>query len=401
MNCKVARENELYEKYLLHQLDKVETEAFKAHFKKCVSCRNELSEQQRLISGLRAIGRQQMKAEIREQVPAREGRSSVSWGMALKVAAVLFIVALTPTILKLYRQAQPFEPQMAVLPSETESKVVPPPDLSTEEDAANFAVQGESNLNLRGNESVSTPGTASNASAEAPLRKSLAESELSEAQRLDAPEKLEASASQQKSQAEPRMEETMNRKRKSESSAMPVMVEPVEPRSAEPKASPQTSRSTAVSELSFSSLELAQGVSKRQSPAPAEQNVMKTFTPSGEQDVSLRDHSLPQAVSGTAQDQSGLISWQSPQRNLTVTVKLVSSVGDTSTGFPETFTVEAVQQDAGLWQMLWHLPVEMAKLDRKSVRIQQKNSSLLVKFGSEPEYEIPLQTGKTVARKLK
>jgi hypothetical protein len=106
MDCHHIQQNELHEKYLLGRLSKPEKSEYEKHLEGCEACREELAKQRAVIAGIRAAGRVEMKLRIRQQVgELRERQQSPGskWQMILKIAAVLFIVALIPSALYYFR----------------------------------------------------------------------------------------------------------------------------------------------------------------------------------------------------------------------------------------------------------------------------------------------------------
>jgi hypothetical protein len=100
MDCKTILENDLHERYVLGLLDESEKLKYEQHLDGCDSCQKQLEHERTLISGIRGVGRQEMKAEIRRQVEIeKSGKATVSWGMISKVAAVLLFVVITPAVI--------------------------------------------------------------------------------------------------------------------------------------------------------------------------------------------------------------------------------------------------------------------------------------------------------------
>lgn len=106
MNCQYIQQNDFHENYLLGRLSKAEESEYEKHIEGCDSCREELAKQRTLIGGIQAVGRQEMKQQIREQVEElrEQPRTNGSkWQMILKIAAVLFIIALIPSAIYYFR----------------------------------------------------------------------------------------------------------------------------------------------------------------------------------------------------------------------------------------------------------------------------------------------------------
>lgn len=113
MDCRYIREYDLGENYLLRRLSEGQRREFEAHVRSCVRCQRELAGQQQLLAALRHAGKQEMKAEIARQVAnLQESRPRWNWTAYAKIAVVLFMIILGPTLVYLYR-TQP-EARMAV-----------------------------------------------------------------------------------------------------------------------------------------------------------------------------------------------------------------------------------------------------------------------------------------------
>jgi hypothetical protein len=106
MDCHDIQQNEFHEQYILGRLNKAEVAEYEKHLEGCETCRDELAKQRTVIAGIQAAGREEMKQRIREEVgDLREQPESPGskWQMILKIAAVLFIVALIPSALYYFR----------------------------------------------------------------------------------------------------------------------------------------------------------------------------------------------------------------------------------------------------------------------------------------------------------
>ena len=108
MACKYSKKNEIFENYLLNRLSQSERSDFETHLKSCQACKTKLHEEKWLLAGLREIGKQDMKEEIRNQVRLKRSEKPVSdWGMILKVAAVILFVVITPGLIYYYQSVTP------------------------------------------------------------------------------------------------------------------------------------------------------------------------------------------------------------------------------------------------------------------------------------------------------
>ncbi len=98
MDCNYIQQNEIHEEYLLNRLPESEKYRYEKHIAECSSCKQELEKQKQLIASIRAIGKQEMKNEIKTQVEeVKAQQKSIDWQMILKVAAVVFVIALIPS----------------------------------------------------------------------------------------------------------------------------------------------------------------------------------------------------------------------------------------------------------------------------------------------------------------
>ena len=123
MDCKYILQNEIHEKYLLGKLEESEKDEYKKHLQECESCRKESEKQRLLINGIREIGRREMRDEISRQVEKeRSGKTTVNWGMLLKIAAVLLFFVIAPGIIYYY---QNIAPQPKAVSSEMEELIAP------------------------------------------------------------------------------------------------------------------------------------------------------------------------------------------------------------------------------------------------------------------------------------
>ena len=106
MDCHQIQQNELHEQYLLGRLSKTEKSEYEKHLEGCGACREELAKQKTVIAGIQAVGRKEMKLRIRDQVDElreQPGTIGSKWQMILKIAAVIFIIALIPSALYYFR----------------------------------------------------------------------------------------------------------------------------------------------------------------------------------------------------------------------------------------------------------------------------------------------------------
>jgi hypothetical protein len=108
MNCKYILDNEIHEKYLLGRLSEKEELEYKTHIKSCKKCISELNRQRLFISGIREIGKGEMKNEILQQVrERRKKRPAQNWGMIIKVAAAVLFIVIAPGMIYYYQNYAP------------------------------------------------------------------------------------------------------------------------------------------------------------------------------------------------------------------------------------------------------------------------------------------------------
>ena len=116
MDCNFIVKNEIHDKYLLHKLSDEEKQEYEQHIQDCERCRKELEHQRLIIGGIRQMGREEMKLEIRRQAEAyRKKRAGVNWTVILKTAAVILFLVLAPGMIYYYQYFAPLEKQKQTL----------------------------------------------------------------------------------------------------------------------------------------------------------------------------------------------------------------------------------------------------------------------------------------------
>jgi hypothetical protein len=151
MDCKYILQNEIHEKYLRGLLEDSEKTEYEKHLRECPSCQKEQQNQRILISGIRQIGRQEMKDEILRQVEQSEmEKTKTDWTTFLKIAAVIFLIIITPS---LFYYFQVIAPQHKALSPEIAEKV------SQEEKEDDFAVNGMKSETIKDEKSQKEAGT--------------------------------------------------------------------------------------------------------------------------------------------------------------------------------------------------------------------------------------------------
>ena len=108
MDCNFIEKNEMHEKYLLHKLNPADKMEYEQHLQDCTHCQKELEHQRLIIGGLRQMGREEMKLEIKRQVELHRQKSTgVNWSLILKTAAVILFFVLTPGMIYYYQYYVP------------------------------------------------------------------------------------------------------------------------------------------------------------------------------------------------------------------------------------------------------------------------------------------------------
>ena len=108
MSCQTYQ-TDVLEAYLRDQLPAGERAALEAHIATCADCRRRIDELQRLIGGLRAIGRREMKREIAEQaarIRAGHRRTGYPW---MQAAAVFLVVSFITSYWYVFHLSSPSE----------------------------------------------------------------------------------------------------------------------------------------------------------------------------------------------------------------------------------------------------------------------------------------------------
>ncbi len=116
MDCNFIEKNEIHEKYLLHKLSDEEKSEYEQHIRDCDRCRKELERQRLIIGGIRKMGHEEMKLEIKRQVEEyRKQTTGANWTLILKTAAVILFLVLTPGMIYYYQYYAPLEKQKQTL----------------------------------------------------------------------------------------------------------------------------------------------------------------------------------------------------------------------------------------------------------------------------------------------
>lgn len=112
MDIKQIHQENLHEKYLMQQMDEKERAEYEAFLETHPEMRTEMEDLRQLIHGIRAIGHQKMKAEIAAQIKEQNSQK-IDWGMYYKLAAVVLLFVLLPSVIYIQNQ-NPMEIPTAV-----------------------------------------------------------------------------------------------------------------------------------------------------------------------------------------------------------------------------------------------------------------------------------------------
>ncbi len=124
MNCIYNQTPEIYEDYLLNRLSEKEKEEFELHLSSCPLCQKELEFARVFIGGIREIGKQEMKAEIRRQVEQKQlAPAGFNWGILLRAAAVILFLVVAPGMIYYYWYFIPHQQQKLLTSSEETTDV--------------------------------------------------------------------------------------------------------------------------------------------------------------------------------------------------------------------------------------------------------------------------------------
>lgn len=107
MDCKYIRQNDIHEKYVMNRLSEAEKSEYEKHIEGCSSCREELNKEREIVEGIQRVGLQEMKNEIQQQVTdVKTRKQKLDWQMILKVAAVIFLIAIIPSAIYYFQTEQ-------------------------------------------------------------------------------------------------------------------------------------------------------------------------------------------------------------------------------------------------------------------------------------------------------
>ncbi len=120
MKCQFINNDDFFEDYILERLDEAEKQAFKGHLSECKVCSKKLAQQEKILIGIREVGRAEMKAEIKNQAELASSEK-FNWSAVTRIAALAFIFILTPTMYYVYKnQVQPESAPLAAQESLSE-----------------------------------------------------------------------------------------------------------------------------------------------------------------------------------------------------------------------------------------------------------------------------------------
>ncbi len=120
MTCQEIIRAELHELYLLDRLPDAQKSDYEAHLRDCPRCQQRLQHEKELLAGIQNAGRVAMKQEIQKQVLAAKTIRANRWSSVYRIAALVFILVLTPTVFFVYKtqvkQADLTRPQTEAIP---------------------------------------------------------------------------------------------------------------------------------------------------------------------------------------------------------------------------------------------------------------------------------------------
>ena len=392
MDCKYILQNEIHEKYLRGLLEDSEKTEYEKHLQECPSCQKEQQNQRILISGIRQIGRQEMKDEIRFQVKQSEmEKTKTDWTTFLKIAAVIFLIIITPS---LFYYFQVIAPQHNAIYPEIAEKI------SSEEKEDDFVVDEMKSTTIKDKKSPkeagakgvkpSSPSSSEQIAAETAVSKKRIVKEKTiappkkSARQEDDSESLEESVSQQDNKAI--ISESL-RSKKSDEDKNILLKEKREPLS------------------SFKETEFQRDnkLESKQPKAEISLPVMqKKLNGKGEgkrktADVSISslDEVLLEDISSSQlKSEEGQISAQAGGRGgaalpgtifkangIKVKVHLLDSsqelTKDKQNKPPQTFGVKLLKKDSLYWEMNWYVNSYFLKCDTADMNLQIMDDQII------------------------
>ena len=109
-NIHWTQDGELLEQFILHRVEGARRKELEAHLLTCEECQHAVRDEQQLVLGIKRVGRDEMKARLKQRVHAKSSETtprSAPWVRIASVAATLVVVF----GLGIYNQWIPFGPK--------------------------------------------------------------------------------------------------------------------------------------------------------------------------------------------------------------------------------------------------------------------------------------------------
>lgn len=352
MNCMYNQSPEIYEDYLLNRLSEEEKKEFELHLSSCSQCQKELEFTRIFIAGIREIGKQEMKAEIRRQVEQKPiAPTGFNWGILLRAAAIILFLLVAPGMIYYYWYFIPNQ-QQKLLPSLKE----------TTDFTAQIPSRPEGKLDRKGDETGKDQLLVKDKSEEQP-------SELNEQTTI---ENKAVSTDHVSAQIEADRE-----KRSIEEIPSPAVTAGTS--SEAYSAQPEKKLSGTIFFFDSSQIPIEKGVSR-----------FSTFKKSHTE----------QPLAPVSQ------FWQYRQNTQTIQISVQEirpSVSSTSPAeLPEKFPVQIISTNYSNIQMIWQLDTTRVKFDPSQLQIiMDSNNYLMVQWPSGTTYRIDTRQKNTEAVRIK
>ncbi|MCI0707995.1 MAG: zf-HC2 domain-containing protein [Ignavibacteriae bacterium] len=93
-NIHWTQDAELLEQFVLHRLDAARRKELEAHLLTCEECQSTVRDEQRLVLGIKRVGRDEMKARLKERVQAGQSppEQRTPWVRIVSIAATLVVL---------------------------------------------------------------------------------------------------------------------------------------------------------------------------------------------------------------------------------------------------------------------------------------------------------------------
>ncbi|MFQ5676167.1 MAG: hypothetical protein ACE5G1_09740 [bacterium] len=381
MNCQVVLDNELHEKYLLDQLETAEKAAYEKHVKQCVVCGKELQALHTLIGGIRQAGQEEMKAEILRQADILElNRSGMNWGTIAKIAAVVLIFVLTPSVIYYLKRTETL-----VLPNTSE------PSLHYEsqstEIAQSLAVEAESDVK-----------TQSPARQQAPILKKKSPKILKRAFKKATEQREGLAAGDQPDQAN----RFTTKDDKAESGAKKqALLETGQIVQATAGSQPTTIS------IKPDSVEKPAGVSSVKTTSIIDSPTARVYTYQAPEDRATSILALDEARPiSKGSDFSVPGNWRFTSDGHVIDIHTKSTQEERAAlvkagAWPDSFAVEIIARDSTRIAMNWLLPANVMTVDLRTMRLELNRENLLraVIEGHTYQIEVEEKSGRAILTK--